>query len=54
VWTDDGVIAQHLYVVGADGSTELDSGAIDRDSVAVGDGVVYWTNAGELRSAPLS
>jgi hypothetical protein len=54
IWTDDGVIAQHLFVVGPEGSEEVASGRFGRESVAVGEGIVYWTDdAGTVHSAPV-
>jgi hypothetical protein len=39
---------------GPDGRRELEAGpGIDRDSIAVGDNIVYWVTSGELRSAPI-
>ncbi|MEA2450443.1 MAG: hypothetical protein QOG63_2375 [Thermoleophilaceae bacterium] len=51
LWTDDGVIANHVIVAGPDGEQEVGHGRIERSSVAIGKGIVYWTAADGIHSA---
>jgi hypothetical protein len=56
LWTDTGGFRNYLYVVGPEGSEEVvEAQNVNKDTVAVGDGIVYWTyrDDGTVSSAPV-